>query len=238
MSLSSRLIGILLLLGATLPAAAQPSAPDRAALVEAQAQARRETAAVSQRFEQAQRDCAGKFAVNTCLEQARRERDEQLRGARVREVEAGDALRRFDSEQRARDREQRAAEDRDLKGGTTVLPAREGAAAAKAKAPPQSPRTVDTRQQQEAEAKRKADAAQRQAEAAKRADEQKQHAAERAKAEAEAPEKIKEYEQRQREAKERADQKLREADENRQRRERRDREREEAAKKRAAAANQ
>jgi len=237
MSLFSSLIGILVL-AAALPATAQSPAPGRAALVEAQAQARRDATAISQRFEQAQRDCAGKFAVNTCLEQARRDRDEQLRAARTREVEAGDALRRFDAEQRARDREQRAAEDREPKQGVPAPPARGDAAAGKAKSPPQPPRSVDPQQRQESEAKRQADAAKRQADAARRADEQRQHAAERAQKEAEAPDKAREYDERQRQAQERAAEKLREAEENRQRRERRDREREEAAKKRAAASNQ
>jgi colicin import membrane protein len=223
-------------------AAAQQPASSRDELVEALQQAKREAAQIESRYRQAQGDCAKQFAVNPCLERARSERIQQLRSARSREVEAGDALRRFDAEVRAREREQRAAESREKQQPPAAVPASRDSPA-RATAPSRAPSpAVDPDRQQEAEARRRDEAARRQAEARRHAAEQErqqqQRAAERAKKQAETPEKLEQYEQRQREAAAREEEKLREAEKQRERRERRAKEREEAEQKRAAERNQ
>jgi colicin import membrane protein len=220
-----------LLAAGGIPAAGQTTA-DRDALVEALAAAKRESAQIERRYEQAQQDCAGQFAVNPCRERARAERDEQLRQARARELEAGDALRRLDAEARARQREQRGAEGRDRSRPADAPAARPSAPSGPAARSPSSPRVVDPSRPPEADAEQRQAKARRQA--AEQAEAQERRAADRATKETEAPGRIEEYGRRQREAEARAEQKAQEAERQRQRRERRAQEREEANRKRAA----
>ncbi len=188
--------------------------------------ARGEAAEIERRYEQAQRECAGRVLVNPCLERARSERDEQVRAVRQREVAARDTLRRLDAEDRAAARSRRAAErEAEAAAGAGAAP-KVGQQPAAGKAPaergrvPAPPREADDSEQQAAA--RKAEAERR---AAELAAEQAQRAAERQAKAAQAPAEIERYEERQRAAAARAEEKARIAEENRKRRERRAEER-------------
>ena len=119
-------------------------------------QAQQEAAEIERRYQQAQRECAKGFFVNPCKENARRERDQQLRAAREREVAAREALRRIDADERAKARGQRAAEQ----AAESERRARSSAAGKKADTPdrparkPAPPPAVDP-QKQEAAAEQK-----------------------------------------------------------------------------------
>jgi colicin import membrane protein len=185
-------------------------------------QAQEEAAEIERRYQQAQRDCAKGFVVSPCRENARRERDQQLRAAREREVAARDALRRLDADARAKARGQRAAEKAaeaerrtrssaaDMKADTPDKPAR-------GRAPPPA---VDPQ-------KREAAAEQKRQEAAQRRAATQQRDAERIE---EGERRAAQLEERQRAAQARAEEKARTAEENRRRRERREQERDAARK--------
>jgi IgA-specific serine endopeptidase len=199
-------------------------------------QAQEEAAEIERRYQQAQRDCAKGFVVSPCRENARRERDQQLRAAREREVAARDALRRLDADARAKARGQRAAEKAaeaerrtrssaaDMKADTPDKPAR-------GRAPPPA---VDPQKREAAAEQKRQGAAQRQAATqqrdAERIEEGERRAAERAQKEADAAERAAQLEERQRAAQARAEEKARTAEENRRRRERREQERDAARK--------
>ena len=247
MSLSSssvrRLFGVAaLLVAAAAGAQDRPASRDEAqAVIE---RAKQETAEVQRRYEQAQRECEKGLFVNPCRDQARKERDQQLRVIREREVAARDALRRLDAEERAKARMQRSAEpDAEPKPGGGSVPAGRAPAAAGGAAPPTAaPRAVDPSQQEVAAEKKRAEAANRKVEAERR---EAEHAAERERREAEraekaarAPAESERYQERQRAAEARAEEKKRIAEENRKRREKRAEERGAAQEKAASSAPQ
>jgi len=248
MSLSSssvrRLFGVAaLLVAAAAGAQDRPASRDEAqAVIE---RAKQETAEVQRRYEQAQRECEKGLFVNPCRDQARKERDQQLRVIREREVAARDALRRLDAEERAKARMQRSAEPAaEPKPGGGSVPAGRAPAAAGGAAPPTAapPRAVDPSQQEVAAENKRAEAASRKVEAERRAAE---HAAEgerrdveRAEKAARAPAESERYQERQRAAEARAEEKKRIAEENRKRREKRAEERGAAQEKAASSAPQ
>lgn len=224
------------LLGILAGASAQDGMASREQATAVLQQAQQEAAEIERRYQQAQRECAKGFFVNPCRDDARRERDQQLRAAREREVAARDALRRLDAEERAKARGQRAAD----KATESERRNRSGAADRKADTPdrparrPAPPPTVDPQEQEAAaelkrkeEAQRRATAQQREAE---RIEEHQRRAAERAQKEADAAERAAQLEERQRAAQARAEEKARTAEENRRRRERREQERNAARK--------
>ena len=247
MSLSSssvrRLFGVAaLLVAAAAGAQDRPASRDEAqAVIE---RAKQETAEVQRRYEQAQRECEKGLFVNPCRDQARKERDQQLRVIREREVAARDALRRLDAEERAKARMQRSAEPaaEPKPGGGSVPAGRAPAAAGRAAPPTAAPRAVDPSQQEVAAENKRAEAASRKVEAGRRAAE---HAAEgerrdveRAEKAARAPAESERYQERQRAAEARAEEKKRIAEENRKRREKRAEERGAAQEKAASSAPQ
>jgi hypothetical protein len=219
--------GAALLAGA---AAAQDAPATRQQAEAAVEKAQRDAAAIEQRYQQRRGECEKEFFVNPCLDGARRERDRQLQAVQADEVAARDVLRRLDAEERARQRERRAAEH------TAGDKARAGAAALAPDGPPPAtgrkptPPPAADPQARQAEAARKRDEATRRSEEAKRsaverAADHDRRAGQREEMQKQAPERQQEYEQRQREAAERAAEKERIAEENRQRRERRAQER-------------
>lgn len=227
-----------LLIAAALAFAAATHAADEAPVSREQAtaiveQARRDSAEIERRYLEARRDCEQGVLVNPCVERARRARDEQARAVREREVAARDSLRRIDAEERAREREARAAA-RKADGAADVdrsTPKRDSPSeTGGTKRPPVQPRTTDPARQ-EAEARKKAEeAARRRAEADQRAAEQQRRTAARAEKAAQAATETEKFEAKQREAQAHAEEKARLAEENRQRRERRARERSEGGK--------
>jgi len=234
-----RLIVAAVLLGGAGAAVAQGSREQAQAVVD---EARRETAEARHRYEQANRDCAREILVNACREKARRERDQQLRAIREKEVAARDTLRGLDAEARAEARAQRSAEQAaEPKAGGATAPRRKDAPAAGSAAPAAgAARAVDPSEQEAAAAKRRAEAASRKAASEKRATEQaadrERRAAEQAEKQAQVPAQIERYEERQRAAEARAEEKKRIAEEHRQRREKRAEERS-AAQKQSQGAN-
>jgi hypothetical protein len=186
-------------------------------------QAQRESADAQRRYTDALRECDKSVFVNPCREQARQERDRQLRTIREKEVAARDTLRRLDAEERARARGERAAEPK-TRGGTAPQ-AKEPATAAPAAPRTAVPRVVEPTQQGATAAKKPVDAASRKAESEKRAAEhaaeRERRAAEQAEKAAQAPAEIERFEERQRAAQARAEEKKRIAEENRKRREKR-----------------
>lgn len=230
---------VLLALGVlALPASetlgAEPVSRDQAAATIEQA--RRDAAEIERRYEDARRDCERGVLVNPCLERVDRHRDQEMRAVREREVEARDALRRLDAEQRAKEREARSAakvpEGAASKGsGPAGADAATSSRTAPALPPPRSTRAP---QDDAAAQTKREDAERRRAEAQHRAEEraadQDRRAAERAEKAARAPAEAERYEQRQRAAQARAEEKARAAEESRQRREQRDRERGEGRK--------
>jgi len=222
-------IAALLLAGAAA-AGAQEGPGSRAQANATIEQARVATAEIERRYEQVRRDCAKAFLVNSCLESARRERDQQLRTVREREVAARDELRRLDAEERAKAREQRSAEKAGEPGkGAGSAAAADKSVKAGSARQPSPPRTVDTQQQEAAAKKKQVEAAQRRAgteqRTAEQAGERERRDGERAMRDAQAPAAAAQYEQRQRDAQARAEEKTKAAEENRKRRERRAQER-------------
>jgi hypothetical protein len=223
------LLALCVSLSVVNPAGAQENV-DREQAASALEQAQRDSIEIERRHSLAQRECEQVILVNPCLDRVRKERDQQMRAARERELAARDQLRRLDAEQRAKARQSRAAE----KGADA--PRDRGGAAGANQAPsvspaaPRSPASVrpaDPAQQAAAAQKKREEAEARRVQAEERTAEQERRAADRAEKAAQAPAEEEKFEARLREAAARADEKARLAEKNRQRREQRAKERSE-----------
>ncbi|MDT7835491.1 hypothetical protein [Aquabacterium sp. OR-4] len=108
-------------------ASAQVQVPDDAAERD---RIGRERQAVQARFDQAQRDCAGRFQVNACLDGARAERRQALDRLHREQVVLDDARRRTRAAERLQGQQRRQRE----REAQAALAASAGAAAASAPA--------------------------------------------------------------------------------------------------------
>ncbi len=207
------------MLGGGAAVAAAEQFATRAQAQRAIEQAQEKTRQIDARHAAAVQACRDVFLVNQCRASARREREQQLRLVRDREIAARAALRGFAAEDRERSRGEREA----------ITPA----APDQVKAPRPAP--------DQAEQERAAQARQRQTQFdAKQAANERQleQRARQAQAkDAERAANIKHYEDKQREAKLRAEEQARIAAKNAERRERRRLERERRAAEQKAAAH-
>lgn len=181
-------LAFLLAAGLALPAAAQSQQADEAA---ERARIASERTRIEAEFEQANKACYQKFAVNDCIADARAKRRELLADLRRQELVLNDADRRRRSAERLEEIEKKTADKRAAQASAPA-PAASAASAASAPAParaaatpasapraaraprePKQPRQVDTGTNARRYNERLEDAAQHKAEVQKRAAEAK-----------------------------------------------------------------
>lgn len=178
-------LAILLAAGLALPAAAQNQQAEEAA---ERARIASERTRIEAEFEQANKACYQKFAVNDCISDARAKRRELLADLRRQELVLNDADRRRRSSERLEEIEKKTADRRAAQASAPApaasaasAPAPARAASAPASAPraaraprePKQPRQVDTGTNARRYNERLEDAAQHKAEVRKRAAEAK-----------------------------------------------------------------
>ena len=178
-------LAFLLAAGLALPAAAQNQQAEEAA---ERARIASERTRIEAEFEQANKACYQKFAVNDCIADARAKRRELLADLRRQELVLNDADRRRRSSERLEEIEKKTADRRAAQASAPVpaasaasAPAPAKAASTPASAPraaraprePKQPKQVDTGTNARRYNERLEDAAQHKAEVQKRAAEAK-----------------------------------------------------------------
>ena len=178
-------LALLLAAGLALPAAAQTRQADDAA---ERARIASERTRIEAEFEQANKACYQKFAVNDCIADARARRRELLADLRRQELVLNDADRRRRSSERLEEIEKKTADKRaeaasaaQRAASAASAPAPARAASAPASAPraarapkqPKQPRQVDSGENARRYNDRLEDAAQHKAEVQRRAGEAK-----------------------------------------------------------------
>ncbi len=178
-------LAFLLAAGLALPAAAQNQQAEEAS---ERARIASERTRIEAEFEQANKACYQKFAVNDCIADARAKRRELLADLRRQELVLNDADRRRRSSERLEEIEKKTADRRAAQASAPVPPASAASAPAPAKAAstpasapraaraprePKQPKQVDTGTNARRYNERLEDAAQHKAEVQKRAAEAK-----------------------------------------------------------------